>query len=138
MSASETRARPAADPTPATPWKIVIVDDSGDDVELACIELAQAGIDAQCRRVDSEQQLRETLATFTPDLVLSDVNMPGFSGEEALAIVREHAPEVRFVFLSGAPADAPLGFTPQPPVAARLSKDQLDALPMLVRRLLGG
>ena len=41
------------------------------------------------------------LAAFQPDIVLSDLSMPGFSGDDALRIVRETAPEVPFIFVSG-------------------------------------
>ena len=38
---------------------------------------------------------------FQPDIVLSDLSMPGFSGDDALRIVRETSPEVPFIFVSG-------------------------------------
>src|SRR3546814_5500780 len=69
------------------------------------IELRHAGIDAECVRVDSEASLLSALDGSAPRLVLSDVNMPGFDGPHALAIVRERAPAARFVFLTGAIAE---------------------------------
>src|SRR3546814_11549215 len=61
-------------------WRVVLVDDSADDAELAMIELRHAGIDAECVRVDSEASLLSALDGPAPQLVLSDVNMPGFDG----------------------------------------------------------
>src|SRR3546814_12134639 len=69
------------------------------------IELRHAGIDAECVRVDSEASLLSALDGPAPQLVLSDVNMPGFDGPRALAIARERAPAARFVFLTGAIAE---------------------------------
>lgn len=119
-------------------WRILLVDDCADDAELVGIELRQAGIDAALRCVDGEAPLLEALASFKPDLVLSDMNMPGFSGLRAIELVREHAPDTRFVFLSGDPGADLRGFEGLPAPDARLSKDALRRLPALVRELLRG
>src|SRR3546814_5980356 len=80
----------------------------------------------------SEASLLSALDGPAPQLVLSDVNMPGFDGPHALAIVRERAPAARFVFLTGAIAeDATL-----PEADGVLLKHELHELPRLVRRLL--
>ena len=118
---------------PASRWRILLVDDSADDAELATIELRSAGLDFECRRVDQEASLLQALADFAPQLVLSDLNMPGFCGRHAFALVREHAPQVRFVFLTGA-VEENAGL---PAADAVLLKHELHALPGLVRRLLG-
>ncbi len=119
-------------------WRILLVDDSADDAELIGIELTQGGIDAELRCVDSEAPLLAALALFKPDLVLSDMNMPGFSGLRAIELVRKQAPDTCFVFLSGYPGGDLRGFEGRPAPDARLSKDDLRRLPALVRGLLGG
>src|SRR3546814_14437815 len=95
------------------------------------IELRHAGIDAECVRVDSEASLLSALDGPAPQLVLSDVNMPGFDGPRALAIVRERAPAARFVFLTGAIADD----ATLPEADGVLLKHELHELPRLVSRL---
>ena len=117
-------------------WRILLVDDSQDDAELVGIELVQGGIDADLRCVDSEVLLMDALATFAPQLVLSDMRMPGFSGLRAIELVREHAPAAWFVFLSGDGGADLHGDAGLPAPDARLSKDDLDQLPTLVRGLL--
>ena len=118
---------------PASPgWRVLLVDDCVDDAELAMIQLRGAGLDVECRHVDGEASLLRALADFDPQLVLSDLNMPGFSGQHAFEIVREHAPQARFVFLTGAiDANAAL-----PAADAVLLKHELHSLPALVRSLL--
>lgn len=120
----------------AARWRILLVDDSEDDAELVGIELAHGGIDADLRCVDSEVLLLDALATFAPQLVLSDMRMPGFSGLRAIELVREHAPAAWFVFLSGDGGLELHGDAGLPAPDARLSKDDLNRLPALVRGLL--
>ena len=120
----------------ASCWRILLVDDSADDAELVGIELTQAGIEADLRCIDSEESLRAALQDFAPQLVLSDMRMPGFSGLRAIELVRELAPGTPFVFLSGDSAEDPRGREAMPAPDARLSKDDLDRLPELVRGFL--
>jgi signal transduction histidine kinase len=77
------------------------VEDSPEDAELMSEQMLDAGLDARFERVESEAELRQALAAFQPDIVLSDLSMPGFSGDDALRIVRETSPEVPFIFVSG-------------------------------------
>ncbi|NZA27245.1 response regulator [Luteimonas sp. SJ-92] len=116
------------------PWRVLLVDDSRDDAELAELALRDGGVAVECRRVYTEQALRAALVEFAPDVVLSDVNIPGFDGTEAQAVVREHDPSLPFVFLTGS-LHVP---DPAPPGAdALVLKDDLPSLPGLLRRLLG-
>ena len=112
--------------------RVLIVDDSRDDAELAELALRDGGLRVDCRRVHREPELREALAGFAPQLVLCDVNLPGFSGIEARALVGELAPRTRFVFLSGALDER----TPLPGADGVVLKDDLARLPALVQGLL--
>ena len=124
--------------------RLVLVEDSADDADLTQIELAEAGLDVACRRVEDEAGLREALQAFPPDVVVSDLNLPGFSGEQALALVRELAPGVPFVYFSGQwppqgmprPSADGAGDDPRPLDAdGCLLKTQWRELPDLVKRL---
>ncbi|AKC85495.1 hybrid sensor histidine kinase/response regulator [Pseudoxanthomonas suwonensis] len=84
-----------------TRFRVLFVEDSPEDAELLRMQLEDAGLAADFLRVDDEPGLREALASFHPDIVLSDLAMPGFSGHDALRIVREHAPGLPFIFVSG-------------------------------------
>jgi CheY-like chemotaxis protein len=83
------------------PLKVLLVEDSPEDVTLALRALR--GLDRPLRSeiVASEQALRAALNDFAPDIVLSDFSMPGFSGQEALRIVHDFDPELPFIFVSG-------------------------------------
>ncbi len=81
--------------------RVLLVEDSPEDAELMCEQMLDAGLEASFERVESAQELREALVRVAPDIVLSDLAMPGFSGNQALEIVRATLPEVPFIFVSG-------------------------------------
>jgi signal transduction histidine kinase len=83
------------------PVNVLMVEDSEDDAELLLMELRRRGFAPQATRVDTGPNLRAALAGGKWDVVISDHNMPGFSGEEALRLVKQHAPELPFIVVSG-------------------------------------
>jgi signal transduction histidine kinase len=78
-----------------------MVEDSDDDAQLLKRELARQGFDPDVTRVDTGADLREALIARDFDVVLSDHKMPGFSGEEALKLVRLFDPDLPFIVVSG-------------------------------------
>ena len=86
---------------PLGPVRILLVEDSPEDAELLSDQLLEAGLQASFERVDNEVEMRRVLADWAPDIVLSDLSMPGFSGYQALQILREVHPRVPFIFVSG-------------------------------------
>ena len=118
----------------AAPWRVLLVEDSRDDAELIEISLREAGLALECRQAWSMAMVQEALRDFAPQLVLSDLNLPGFCAEEALQMVRAHDPRLPFVLLTGTPAIALP--EPLPGTDGLLSKDDLQQLPDLVRQLL--
>ena len=81
--------------------KILMVEDTPTDAELALRELTRGGIQHQARRVETEKELRHELIDFKPDVVLSDFSMPHFDGLSALKVVRQELPDTPFIFVSG-------------------------------------
>jgi signal transduction histidine kinase len=77
------------------------VEDSPEDAELDVRTDARRGPGRPLRAVESEAELRQALAAFQPDIVLSDLEHAGLSGDDALRIVRETSPDVPFIFVSG-------------------------------------
>ena len=85
---------------PARPLRLLHLEDSELDHELALAHLRRAGLDVQCTRVESRPEFEAALGESW-DLILSDYNLPGFSGIEALQILRRRGQEVPFVLVSG-------------------------------------
>jgi PAS domain S-box-containing protein len=85
----------------ATPLRVLMVEDSADDALLIERELRRGGYMPDVVRVETELALRAALKTRTFDLVLSDFSMPLFDGLAAYGIVRQYAPNIPFIFVSG-------------------------------------
>lgn len=81
--------------------RILLVEDSELDAELLVEQLLDAGLDAEFLRVDGADEMRAALSGDPFDLVLSDMELPGFSGYQALEILRAHDARLPFVFFSG-------------------------------------
>jgi len=118
--------------------RVVHVEDCVDDAELVSLELLAAGFALDYLRVDDEAQLLSALASFCPTMVLSDFNLPGFSGTRALELVRKHARGVLFVFFTGS-VDSHLSEPgDRAPPDAVVLKDDLRDLPSRLRQILAG
>jgi signal transduction histidine kinase len=78
-----------------------MVEDSEDDAQLLRRELQRQGFEPAVTRVDSGQDLRTALIEHDWDVVISDHNMPGFSGDEALKLVKLFDPDLPFIVVSG-------------------------------------
>src|SRR5712672_933810 len=83
------------------PLRVLLIEDSQSDAELAMWRLKQAGYVCTFRCVVNELEMRAALDAELPDLILSDFSMPGFDGMTALAVARADAADVPFIFLSG-------------------------------------
>ena len=83
------------------PVNVLIVEDSEDDALLLARELQRRGFRPDVTRVDSGPLLRNALISRDWDVVISDHNMPGFGGDEALSLVKRFDPDLPFIVVSG-------------------------------------
>lgn len=86
---------------PSKMLRVLFVEDSEDDALLMTRTLSRGGYKVVSERVQTADTLRKQLADGNWDLVISDFHMPEFSGPRALAMVRELAPELPFIAVSG-------------------------------------
>lgn len=116
--------------------RILLVEDQEVDAILIQRELRRQGLTFTTRRVDREDDMIRALGEFTPDLVISDFTLPGFSGLEALAILRKERPGVPLIFVSGTVVEEAAVEWLKLGVADCVSKDDLARLPASVDRAL--
>ena len=81
---------------------ILIVEDVPTDAELMEREIHQAGLDACSHRVETEAEFLRELREFRPALILADYRLPRFDGLQALERAQSLAPDVPFIFVTGA------------------------------------
>lgn len=85
---------------PCTKEKILIVDDEPAIRTSMSLLLDEIGYRVRCAQ-DGFAALHE-LQKEIPDIVLSDLNMPGMSGFELLSVVRRRFPTILAIAMSGA------------------------------------
>jgi len=79
----------------------LIVEDSVLDAELVVAELRRGGYEVTSARVETAQAMSEALAASTWDLVVSDHELPSFSGPAALVLLQETGLDLPFIVISG-------------------------------------
>jgi CheY-like chemotaxis protein len=85
---------------PSTAIKLLIVDDEPATRSLLSQIFQQMGHEVRCAEdgFSALERIRETV----PDVLLSDLNMPGMSGFELLSVVRRKRPQIYVIATSGA------------------------------------
>ena len=87
-------------PTLTRRLRVLHIEDSDLDHELAMAHLRRAGLVVQHRRIESRAEFEAELAGEW-DVVLSDYNLPGFSGLQALDMLRASGRLWPFILVSG-------------------------------------
>lgn len=80
--------------------RILLIEDDPVDAELIVREIKSAGLQADCHRIDTEEQLVHALQDPW-DGVLCDYRLPGWDGLAALRRVRRTVDDLPFIFVSG-------------------------------------
>ncbi|MGV8057485.1 MAG: PAS domain S-box protein [Smithellaceae bacterium] len=82
--------------------RVLIVDDSEDDVLLEIRELKKGGYDPEYKQVETAAALIKALREQTWDVILCDYKMPQFTGPKAISLYKETNIDVPFIIVSGA------------------------------------
>jgi two-component system, cell cycle sensor histidine kinase and response regulator CckA len=117
------------------PLRVLVIEDSPDDAELAILALRREGFDLEWQRVDTEADVLQALAT-PPDLILADYSLPHLDAQRALQLAKEHAAETPFIVVSGSIGEDMAISMLQQGAADYLLKDRLARLGQAVKRAL--
>ena len=85
---------------PERPLRLLHLEDSELDHELALAHMRRDGLQVEVVRVDSEAEFLRALEQPW-DVIVSDYNLPGFSGLVALDLLIARGHDIPFVLVSG-------------------------------------
>ncbi len=83
------------------PLRVLIAEDSEDDLLLILRQLRLSGYEPLYERVDTPAAMRAALEIPTWDVILCDYVMPRLSVSEALKLYHERRLSVPFIVISG-------------------------------------
>ena len=86
--------------------KVLVADDERVIADTLAMILNQSGFDAKA--VYSGEKALELVATFEPDMLISDVIMADLNGIDAAIRIREMLPGIKILLFSGQAATADL------------------------------
>jgi two-component system, cell cycle sensor histidine kinase and response regulator CckA len=82
--------------------RILILEDNPVDAELIQFEMQEGGIIFTSQVVMTEAGFVRELQEFSPDLILSDYDLPRYNGALALAEAKRTCPDTPFILITGA------------------------------------
>lgn len=85
-----------------TKLHVLLCEDDEMDAALLIRQLEKENFEVDCERVDNADALTDALTRNQWDIVLSDFNIPGFGGQQALSIVKNSGLDIPFILVSGA------------------------------------
>lgn len=82
--------------------RILILEDMASDAALMEDELQSANLSFVSRIVSNRKDYLAQLDHFSPNIILSDYNLPQYDGLKALNDVRSRYPDIPFILVTGA------------------------------------
>ncbi|WP_420225827.1 response regulator [Pigmentiphaga litoralis] len=116
--------------------RILMVEDDPRDADLALQRLELAGLDVRVTVVDTADAFLAELDRSEFDIVLSDFQLPTFSGPEALRLSQARPQPLPFVFVSGVLGEENAVDMLREGATDYVLKQRLERLPIVVRRAL--
>jgi PAS domain S-box-containing protein len=84
------------------PLRVLMVEDSEDDILLMIRALKQGGYDPVYERVEDAPSMRKALEKGSWDVILCDYKMPQFNGLAAITLLKETGIDIPLIIVSGA------------------------------------
>ena len=125
-------------PQPELPSKlrVLFVEHTAGDVELAIAELRRSGFEAEVTVVSNAADFLARLAGETYDIVLADYRLPGWTGLEALKAMQDAGHDVPLILVTGTLGEEAAVESIKLGVSDYVLKDNMQRLSMVVRRAL--
>ncbi|MCK9363846.1 MAG: response regulator [Syntrophales bacterium] len=84
------------------PLRVLMVEDSEDDVLLAIRHLKSGGYEPEYERIETAEALRIALRGNAWDVIVCNYRLPNFDGLTAISLVKEAAIDIPLIISSGA------------------------------------
>ena len=81
--------------------RLLVVEDSPQDAEIAVREIRRGGFDVTWKRVETAEAMRTNLREKTWDIIVCDYQMPKFNGPAAIALLKETGIDIPLIIVSG-------------------------------------
>jgi len=114
--------------------RILMVEDSENDVELVVRQLEKANYIVEYERVETADRMGAALAGRSWDFIFSDYTMPQFNAFAALKLLQETGQDIPFIVISGTIAEETAVEIMRLGAHDYLMKDKLARLASVVRR----
>lgn len=82
--------------------RILLVEDNAYDVKLLQRQLKNSHMNFVLEAVQTKKEFIKQLIEFSPDIILSDHELPSFSSLDALQVLKENKLDLPFILVSGA------------------------------------
>lgn len=115
---------------------VLYLEDNMSDAELIISKLKSEGFQFQVKLVTDEKTYTENINSGSFDLILSDYNLPSYSGMAALKLAHQKCPQVPFICVSGAIGEDLAVEMLKEGAVDYVLKDKLGKLPLAIHRAL--
>jgi PAS domain S-box-containing protein len=116
--------------------RLLLLEDSAFDAELLRASLEAVFPDCHFTWVQDEAGFQQALEGGGFDVILSDYQLPGFNGAEALDHARRIAPQTPFIFVSGVIGEENTVEMLKRGATDYVMKGRLSRLPLVIERAL--
>jgi PAS domain S-box-containing protein len=114
--------------------RVLVVEDSVDDVDLLVHELRRGGYDVRPERVDTEEAMSLALERREWDVIICDYSMPHFNAMAALVLLKATGFDVPVIVVSGTVGEDAAVETMRAGASDYVLKDNLTRLVPAVKR----
>lgn len=116
--------------------KLLIIEDTTEDIELMVIALESGGVDFSFDAAQTEEECRNFLQNGKYDAVLSDYRLPGFNGLDVLKMMRTLEQNIPFILVTGSLGEEAAVECIKSGMTDYLLKSKLLRLPTVLERSL--
>jgi len=116
------------------PLRLLMVEDSEDDVMRIIHALREGGYDPKFEQVKTPPEMEAAISASKWDVILCDYELPNFSGLSALAFLKEKGVDVPLIIVSRLTGEEPVAQCIRQGALDYIAKDNLSRLVSVIDR----